>query len=173
MVIDRRQTVEEIEKEIKKHQERLEKFQTQTPESLLITERLQRKLEFARHKDAPRPIEKDSTIVPDAIYLYGVDYMNTFEIKTYFERYSTDKEKIVVSWINDSSCTIKFETDELFKKAYSELPLSGVNNHQTSLHIGQAVVDSKSEDVDERNFDAQLGWKEALGYQLKSNGRWQ
>jgi len=66
-------------------------------------------LEFARHKDAPKPIEKGSVIVPDALYVYGVDYMNTFEIKTYFERYSTDKEKIIVNWINDSSCTVKFE----------------------------------------------------------------
>lgn len=52
------------------------------------------------------------------------------------------------------------------------MPLSGVNSQQTSLHIGQAVVDSTSGEVDERNFDALLGWKEALGYQLKSNGRW-
>jgi hypothetical protein len=121
---------------------------------VLITERLQRKLEFARHKDAPKPIEKESTVIPDAIYLYGVDYMNTFEIKSYFERYSTDKEKLIVSWINDSSCTVKFENEDFMKKAFTELPLSGVTTQQTSLHIGQAVVDSTSGEVDERNFDA-------------------
>jgi hypothetical protein len=87
-------------------------------------EKLTRKLEFARHKDAPRPIEKGSAVIPDAIYVYGVDYMNTFEIKTYFERYSSGKEAVEVKWINDSSCTVKLENEEFIKKAFTELPLS-------------------------------------------------
>jgi hypothetical protein len=90
----------------------------------MIMEKLTRKLEFARHKDPPKPIEKGSTVLTDAIYLYGVDYMNTFEIKSYFERYSTDKEKIEVKWINDSSCTVKLESEDFIKKAFTELPLT-------------------------------------------------
>jgi hypothetical protein len=35
------------------------------------------------------------------------------------------------------------------------------------------VVDASKGEVDDRNFDAALGWKEALGYQTKSNAKWQ
>jgi hypothetical protein len=65
-------------------------------------------------------------IVPDALYLYGVDYMSTNDIKTYLERYTSagDKEALEVRWINDSSCTIKFETAELATRALKEQALS-------------------------------------------------
>jgi len=62
-------------------------------------------------------------IVPDVLYLYGVDYMSTNDIKTYFERYTvsgTDKEILEVRWINDSSCTVKFESADLASKALRE-----------------------------------------------------
>jgi len=39
--------------------------------------KLQRRLDFARHKVAPKAIEKDATIIEDSIYLYGVDYMSS------------------------------------------------------------------------------------------------
>jgi len=32
------------------------------------------------------------------------------------------------------------------------------------LHIGQVVVDGSTGEVDPRNFDPLLGWREALGY---------
>ena len=83
-------------------------------------ERLQRKLEFARHKEAPTPLQLEANIVPDTIYLYGVDYMSTNDIKTYLERYSSNKDLLEVKWINDSSCTVKFESEELSKKALIE-----------------------------------------------------
>ena len=111
---DKRQSVEELESEIKKIQERQEKYGTQTEESLIIMERLQRRLDFARHKEAPKPILKGSTLLEDTIYLYGVDYMSTSDIKGYFERFTTnnDGEQLVVAWIDDSSCTVKFESTE-------------------------------------------------------------
>ena len=31
----------------------------------------------------------------------------------------------------------------------------------------------QSEGVDQRNFDKNFGWKEAFGFQLRNNGRWQ
>jgi len=59
-------------------------------------------------------------LMEDALYLYGVDYMSTLDIKTYFERFSTGEEldSLIVKWINDSACTVKFETVELCQKAY-------------------------------------------------------
>jgi hypothetical protein len=35
------------------------------------------------------------------------------------------------------------------------------------------VVDGSTGEVDSRNFDPELGWREALGYQLPQNARWQ
>ena len=87
-------------------------------------ERLQRKLEFAKHKEAPIPLPLGSNILPDALYLYGVDYMSTNDIKTYFERYSTDKEALEVKWINDSACIVKFEGEDQAKRAIKEQALS-------------------------------------------------
>lgn len=163
-MIERRQTAEEIEQEIKKLKDRVEKFGTQTPESMLVIERLQRKLDFARHKEAPKPIEKESVIEEDTLYLYGVDYMSTFDIKTYFERHASNKDSLVVSWLNDSSCKVKFESVDLCRKAYTDSALSHSGLGANQLHIGQAVVDASSADTDPRNFDAELGWKDALSF---------
>ena len=65
-------------------------------------------------------MQLEDNIVPDTVYLYGVDYMSTNDIKTYLERYSSNKELLEVKWINDSSCTIKFESEELAKKTLTE-----------------------------------------------------
>ena len=65
-------------------------------------------------------MQLEANIVLDTIYLYGVDYMSTNDIKTYLERYSSNKELLEVKWINDSSCTVKFESEELAKKALIE-----------------------------------------------------
>jgi Nuclear cap-binding protein subunit 3 len=102
--------------------------------------------------------------MPDQIYLYGVDYMSTFDIKTYFERFASDKEALVVGWINDSSCTVKFESADLAKKAYTDSSLSTLSGEKHSVQVGQAVVDGTKGEVDPRNFDPTLGWKEALGF---------
>lgn len=101
--------------------------------------------------------------------------MSTRDIVAYFERYASNKEALVVAWINDSSCTVKFESEEQAKKAYKEQALSVSKEEEQSnqLHIGQAIVDGTSEEVDPRNFDQDLGWKEALGFQLTSSARWQ
>ena len=108
-------TVEDIELEIKKLQDRQQKFGNLTEESKIRLERLQRKLDFARHKEAPKPIENDAVMNPDTLYLYGVDYMSTDDIKGYFDRFGENKEVI---WINDSSCRVKFESEEVALKAY-------------------------------------------------------
>ena len=141
---------------------------------MLILERLQRRLEFAKHKDPPKAIERGAVTTPDTLYLYGVDYMSTFDIKSYFERFASTRDAVVVNWLNDSACLVKFESIEQAAKAYSDSALTSSSDSDGvahKLHIGQVVVDSTSKDVDERNFDALVGWKEALGFQLRSSGR--
>jgi hypothetical protein len=85
---------------------------------------LQRKLDFARHKEPPRPIEAESVINDDTLYLYGVDYMSTDDIKQHFSGFGSNLEVI---WINDSSCRVKFESPELTRKAYNACSLSTNN----------------------------------------------
>lgn len=46
----------------------------------------------------------ESEIKKDTLHVYGVDYMNTQDVKDYFKGYTiTD-----VKWLNDSSCTCSF-----------------------------------------------------------------
>jgi len=96
--------------------------------------------------------------------------MSTFDIKTYFERFASEREALEVKWLNDSSCLVKFESEDFAKKAYAESALTSSLEHSEKLHIGEGIVDASS---DQRNFDAHLGWKESLGFQLRSSGRWQ
>jgi Nuclear cap-binding protein subunit 3 len=50
--------------------------------------------------------------------------MSTFDIKSYYERYASTKDSLVVVWINDSACTVKFESEDMARKAYYEQALS-------------------------------------------------
>jgi len=91
---------------------------------------MEKKLEWTQHKAPPVPILAGSEIVPDSLYLYGVDFMSTDNVREYFSRYFRDSEMTVeeqnkaVIWINDSSCVIKLPSAERATKAYLELKLS-------------------------------------------------
>lgn len=47
--------------------------------------------------------------------------MSTDDIKSYFERFGESTEVI---WINDSSCRVKFESNEVALRAYQTSALS-------------------------------------------------
>ena len=71
---------------------------------------------------------------------------------------------------------MKFESEALYLKAYQDSALTvstDASGQAHKVHVGQVVVDSSSGDVDLRNFDPLVGWKEALGFQLRNSGRWQ
>jgi hypothetical protein len=83
-------------------------------------------LEWIEHKAPPVPILAGSEILFDSLYVYGVDFMSTDDVKRYFKKYlelSTTTED-QVRWINDSSCVVKFPSSDLAKLAYFELKLS-------------------------------------------------
>lgn len=122
-----------MEQEIKKLQDRQAKFGLVTEESQRILNILQRRLDFAKHKEAPKPILSDSVVIPEGILLYGVDYMSTLDIKTYFERFASNKDSLEVSWINDSSCKVIFESEANARKAYLDSSL-------TTLEAGKHSV---------------------------------
>lgn len=111
-------------------QSRQEKFGEVTEEAQGLLVKLEKKLEEQR-LSAPKQIEEDANIIEDSLYLYGIDFMSTEDVNKYFERHNPQK----VSWINDSSCTIKFETPEVAAKAYEVFSLS-TNSEGSKIDIG-------------------------------------
>ena len=84
---------------------------------------MKKKLEWTEHKAPPLPILEGSTILADSLYLYGVDFMSTGDVKAYFKRYTMNKrddaedpenkQEAEIQWINDSSCVVKLPSAEL------------------------------------------------------------
>ena len=69
----------------------------------------------------------------------------------------------MVTWINDSSCTIKFASNEQASEAYMKF----------SIRPATIASDATEEQgVDQRNFDTRIGWREALSYHHDKRG-WQ
>ena len=52
--------------------------------------------------------------------------MSTKDVENYFKRYieAEDENNFKIIWINDSSCVIKINTEDLAQKAYKEIKLS-------------------------------------------------
>lgn len=97
---------------------------------------------------------KDSVILPDSLFLYGVDYMSTDDVKRYLKNYAVESSKkgapgetknpesisslqeppqisnapeskeIQIKWINDSSCVVQMPSEKLARKAFEGLRLS-------------------------------------------------
>ena len=116
----------ELKEKIDRMKGRFERFGEETTQRCQNKEvyRLQKRLEWTEHKAPPLPILKDSQILDDSIYLYGVDFMSTKDVENYFKRFSTAMEvegepsEFKVNWINDSSCTVKLPSAEMAQKAY-------------------------------------------------------
>jgi hypothetical protein len=94
-------------------------------------EHMEKVLEWAEHKAPPIPILKESEVLKDSLFLYGVDYMSTDDVKKYFANYSSgpadanpEQKEMVVKWINDSSCVVQLPSEDLARKAYDSLKLS-------------------------------------------------
>ena len=158
-------SVSAIEKEILKLQERQSKFGNEvTDEAKKMLHRLTKKLEFLKHKEPPRRIQLEEEMSMDTLYLYGVDYMSTKEVKEYFKSFKEPE----VTWINDSACRIKFESQDLALNAYKAISMS---SHQDDLmNIGEALLD-RNQEIDPRNFENEIGWKQAFSYnQRRPNG---
>eukprot|EP01022_Parablepharisma_sp_SALTPOND_P001215 TRINITY_DN105862_c0_g1_i1.p1 TRINITY_DN105862_c0_g1~~TRINITY_DN105862_c0_g1_i1.p1 ORF type:complete len:316 (-),score=23.42 TRINITY_DN105862_c0_g1_i1:639-1586(-) len=82
-----------------------------------------KKFGFPREEVRDPPVEpvESATFLKDSFYVYGVDYMSTEDVKTYFGKYELE----AVNWLNDSSCifidlscehkilgTIKFKSEK-------------------------------------------------------------
>lgn len=81
--------------------------------------------------------------------------MSTDDLKKYFENYGPQK----VTWINDSSATVLFETAEAAQNVYSRYALT-----YNSLGKLTSLFEIAQDQIDQRNYDSKIGWKEAVGY---------
>ena len=94
------------------------------------------------------------------MYLYGTDFMSTGDIRVYI---GLQYPNIEINWINDSSCTLKFQTNEEAAEAYLKFSVRPATFVNESTTTSDCAEDEKTK-LDERNFDCRIGWREALSY---------
>ena len=70
----------------------------------------------------PEEIKATAVIKEDTLYLYGTDFMSTDEINLYMMQYPDMK----VRWINDSSCTLSFKSNDEAAQAYHKFSVKPV-----------------------------------------------
>ena len=122
----------------------------------------------------PAEIKAGAEIIPDSLYLYGVDWMSNKDIKNYI---GTQFPNFVIQWINDSSCTIKMDTNELADQLYMQFSVRPAALMQKKPDAAENAEEPKEGEeaaakavIDDRNFDNKLGWREALGYEHEYKG---
>jgi hypothetical protein len=82
-------TVYQIKNNLERYNKRLERFGTDylSKKQQNDLNKLKKELEWVEHNCPPAPILYNSQILLDSLYLYGVDYMSTWDIHKYFSRY--------------------------------------------------------------------------------------
>ena len=70
-----------------------------------------------KNMDKPEEIREGAKIIENSLYLYGTDFMSTSNIKMYI---GTQFPNVQITWINDSSCTLQFESNEVTQEAYTQ-----------------------------------------------------
>ena len=146
-------SVEDLRDKIQKYKERTDRFAHDDEEMERRQgklHRMQKKLEWTEHKAPPLPIVHESVVQRDSLYLYGVDFMSTDDVKKYFARYVRKdiepvegEESLSVVWINDSSCVIKLQSEALALKAYTELRLTEARTNEQLPPLETYIVQQR------------------------------
>ena len=137
-----------INEHIDRIKHRQEKFSEESlPQADDKINELEGRIEKLHNVAKPEEIKSSAEIIPDSLYLYGTDYMSNSDIKNYV----IQTPNVKIQWINDSSCTLKFDATEEAERAYR---IYSVKPLEMDLSLG----------FDERNFDSRIGWREALGF---------
>lgn len=126
---------------------------------------LENKVNQLKSFEKPEEIKRTAVITEDSLYLYGTDFMSTGDIKDYMGIQFPD---IYVTWINDSSCTIKFDSKEQAATAYMKFSVRPA----TIVNETPEAETTEEQSLDQRNFDPRIGWREALSYKHDKRG-WQ
>ena len=133
--------------------------------------KLNKKITSLRAFEKPAEIKSGAKIFEDTLYLYGTDYMSTKDIKSYV---GTQFPVHEIKWINDSSCTIKLPSAEIAEQMYIQFSVRPAALMQkTGVEDQKEPVGAEKRDanylptkkqIDDRNYDNKLGWREALGF---------
>ncbi len=117
------QKVERIAENISKIKMRQQKFAEQPmPEAETKIQQLEQRITKIHNVEKPEEIKSSAIIKEDTLYLYGTDFMSTDEINLYMMQFPDMK----VQWINDSSCTLKFKSNEEAAEAYHKFSVKPV-----------------------------------------------
>ena len=117
------QKVERIAENISKIKMRQRKFAEQPmPEAETKIQQLEQRITKIHYVEKPEEIKSSAIIKEDTLYLYGTDFMSTDEIKLYMMQFPDMK----VQWINDSSCTLQFKSNEEAAEAYHKFSVKPV-----------------------------------------------
>lgn len=117
------QRIEKLAENISKIKMRQQKFAEEPmPESETKIQQLEQRITKIHNVAKPEEIKSSAVIIEDMLYLYGTDFMSTDEINLYMFSFPDMK----VRWINDSSCTLKFNSNEEAAKAYHQFSVKPV-----------------------------------------------
>lgn len=104
------QKVGKINEQIDRIKRRQERFGEDVEQvSSMKISKLNKRITSLKAYEKPAEIHESAEIRPATLYLYGTDFMSTRDIKFYI---GTQFPNIHIQWINDSSCTITFESEE-------------------------------------------------------------
>lgn len=150
-------TKQYLNQNIEKIKHRQQKFSDigEHPDSGKRIEKLENRITRLHNVSKPEQIQESAKICEDTLYLYGTDYMSNSDIRDYFLRFPS----VQIKWINDSSCTLQFHSFEEAAEAYRVFSIKPVKEDETLQ-------------LDKRNFDSRIGWREAINYHHSVKG-WQ
>ena len=117
------QRIDKIAENISKIKHRQQKFAEEPmPEAETKIQQLEQRITKIHNVAKPEEIKSSAVIIEDLLYLYGTDFMSTDEINLYMLPFPEMK----VRWINDSSCTLKFKSNEEAAAAYHQFSVKPV-----------------------------------------------
>ena len=110
--------VKKINQQIERIKQRKERFGEEVEKvSMQKIKKLNKRITSLKAYEKPSEIKQDAEIIEDSLYMYGTDFMSTADIRNYF---GTLFPKTQIKWINDSSCTIQFQSKEEAESAYAK-----------------------------------------------------
>ncbi|KAL4445525.1 hypothetical protein ABPG74_004599 [Tetrahymena malaccensis] len=94
---------------------------------------------------------------PEVLHVYGVDFLSTQDIMSYFSRFNPEK----IEWLNDSSCNVVFPSEELVEQAVQSLSLTIQNDPNLSEEWKKGIP------YKERNIEFSLYFRIATTKDVK------
>ncbi|OTA52055.1 hypothetical protein K449DRAFT_391647 [Hypoxylon sp. EC38] len=90
---------------------------------------LEPELQDTRRDRSPGEVDDDeNTLVPNKVYIRGLDVMNPDEVKAYISEHFSGEPVERIEWIDDSSANLVFSSDSAAARALSSLAVEGIQD---------------------------------------------